>query len=349
MKKRKICLNCSPLTGNITGIERCIYENVKRLDDLAEQEGIEIELLFPEGTTPNFPCISYMKKVPLPAKGNKINIVSLINYVIKNNAVYFSIHGGICLIPGSVVCTNDMRTWCHKEFDSLSFRIKCNINAITSRIFAKKIVTISKTARSEISRYLKIPEESIDIISPGWEHIRGIKPDKNVWKKMPYVKKGEYYYSLSSRAPHKNFVWIHEMAMRNPAQTFIIGGKPWNDGQTKKTPENLYYLGYVSDEENVELMSHCKAFLHPSKYEGFGMTPLEALACGANICVSNASCLPEIFEDCAHYFNPDDFNIDLNNLISKPVADPEKLLNKYTWDKSAKQWLSLMKHYGDCK
>lgn len=346
MNGRKICLNCSPLTENITGIERCIYENVKRFDKLAEKDGVEIELLYPEGTHPNFPQVNYLKKVSLPAKGNKINVFSLIKYIKRNNAVYFSIHGGICLIRGSVVCTNDMRTWAHKEFDPLSFRIKCNINALTSRIFAKKMVTISKTARSEISKYLRLPEARIDIITPGWEHIKEIKPDNKVWEKIPGVGKGEYFYSLSSRAPHKNFIWIHEVARRNPSQTFIIGGKPWNGGSAENPPQNLIYLGYVSDEENAELMSHCKAFLHPSKYEGFGMTPLEALACGAEICVSTASCLPEIFEDCAHYFDPDDYSVDLEQLLSEETSRPDKLFKKYSWDKASDQWYKLMKKYG---
>lgn len=343
MNGKVVCLNCSPLVGSITGIERCIYENIKRIDKLAEKDGILIELLYPEGTTPNFPKLDYLKTVSLPSNGNKIQILSLIKYIKNRNAVYFSIHGGICLIKGSVICTNDMRTWVHKEFDPFGFRLKCNINALTSKIFAKKIVTISKTARSEISKCLKISEESITIISPGWEHVKDVKPDEKIWKKIQGIEKGNYFYSLSSRAPHKNFVWIHEVAKRNPDQIFIIGGKPWRNDSADAPIKNLFYLGYISDAENVELMTHCKAFLHPSKYEGFGMTPLEALACGAKICISNASCLPEVFGNCAYYFDPDDYDIDLNRLLDKRVESSEKVLQKYNWEKSSLQWYSLMK------
>ena len=69
---------------------------------------------------------------------------------------------------------------------------------------------------------------------------------------------------------------------------------------------------------------------------------MEALACGAPICISNATCLPEIYGDCAHYFNPDDYDVNLDKLLSEPVANPGKILTKYTWDNSVKAWFDLI-------
>lgn len=342
---KRICINCAPLIGNITGIERYIYENIKRIDGLAEKENADIVLLYPKGTKPNFPPLKYLKKVPLESRGNKIRISAIKRYMKEQDAFYFSLHGGICFTTKAVMCTCDIRTWLHKEYDPLKFRLKCNINAITSKLFAARIVTISQTSRKEISECLNIDINKIDIIYPGWEHILEVKPDNNIWGKIPTVRKGSYYYSLSSRAPHKNFKWVEEMAKRNPEDIFIVGGKKWISEDTKCIPSNMHYLGYVSDAENVELMKNCKAFLHPAKYEGFGMTPLEALVCGAKVCMSNASCLPEIFEDCVHYFDPDDYYVDLEMLLSESVASAEKLFEKYSWNKSAEQWFNLMMQY----
>ena len=84
--------------------------------------------------------------------------------------------------------------------------------------------------------------------------------------------------------------------------------------------------------------------MQPSKYEGFGIPPLEALACGAPIILSNATCLPEIYEDCARYFHPDDYEADIEALLKQPVAPPEKILKKCSWQKAAKQWLELIRH-----
>lgn len=340
---RKICINCAPLSGDITGIERCIYENIRRIDVLASHDKIVIELLYPAGIKMNFPQLSCLPKIPLKARGNKIDIFALRKYVKDNNAVYFSLHGGLCLVSEAVICINDMRTWKHREYDPFSFRLKCNINALTAKIWEAKIVTISQTARKEISSNLKIKEEAIDVIYPGWEHIFDTESDYSIWNRLSEVRKGEYFYSLSSRAPHKNFKWIEEVAKRNPDCLFLIGGKQWTNNQENSQLKNVIYLGYISDAENIELMKNCKAFLHPSKYEGFGMTPLEACACGAQICVSNASCLPEIFGNCAHYFDPDNYEINLKELLLEQCASADQLLDKYSWEKSSQKWFDLMK------
>lgn len=340
---KQICINCALLSGEITGIERYVYENIKGIDYLAEKNNDNIVLLYAKGTTPKFPKLNYLKTIPLEANGNKIRISAIRRYMKHNNAFYFSLHGGICFSKNSVMCTCDIRTWIYKEFDPIRFRLKCNINVLSSKFLASQMVTISQTAKKEIIHYLKISDKDIDVIYPGWEHINDIHPDNNIFNKIKKVQKGNYYYSLSSRAPHKNFKWVLEIAKRNPKELFLIGGKRWinNDSDESNLP-NLVYLGYITDEENVALMKNCKAFLHPSKYEGFGITPLEALACGVPICVSRSSCLPEIFDDCAHYFDPDDYDVNLLELLNEPVNSPDKLLNYYSWKKSAEQWYNLM-------
>jgi len=320
------------------------------MDKLAKNSVVRIELLYPEGAIMNFPLVTNMFKVPLKARGNKIDYLALYSYVKRTRSLYVSIHGGICISKGSVICTNDIRSLIHKEYDPVIFRIKCTINALSSKYLAKCIVTISETSKHEICNKLKIRHDRVRIIYPGWEHIKDITGDETVWERIKSINKGEYYYSLSSRAPHKNFKWIEEVAKRNPNSVFLIGGQKWNNGDEKgDTPKNVIYLGYVSDSENVELMKNCKAFLHPAKYEGFGMTPLEALACGAHIIISNSSCLPEIFGDCASYFDPDNYDIDLNEAVDHTVLQPDKLLKKYSWDKAAKQWFDLIQEYACTK
>lgn len=102
---------------------------------------------------------------------------------------------------------------------------------------------------------------------------------------MPAVKKGEYFYALGSLAGHKNFKWIREVARRNPDKTFVVAGgkdlRAFGDDTEAKDTHNVFYPGYVSDAENAALMKHCRLFLHPAVFEGFGIPPLEALALGA--------------------------------------------------------------------
>ena len=74
-------------------------------------------------------------------------------------------------------------------------------------------------------------------------------------------------------------------------------------------------------------------------------TPLEALSLGAPIALARASCLPELYGDTARYFDPEDYEVDLDALAAQPVAPPDKVLEKYSWDKTAAFWLEQIRNY----
>nr|MCR5404394.1 glycosyltransferase [Butyrivibrio sp.] len=101
--------------------------------------------------------------------------------------------------------------------------------------------------------------------------------------------------------------------------------------------------GYLSDSYVKTLMKYCKAFIQPSLSEGFGIPPLEALSVGAEIIVSNATCLPEIYGNTAHYIDPLDYdNIDLEAILSTPVEKPDAILEKFSWDHAAQSLASIV-------
>ena len=200
-----------------------------------------------------------------------------------------------------------------------------------------------------ISEKLGIPLDKIGITYNGWEHMKNVTPDESIFDKMPGVKKGEYFYALGSLAKHKNFKWIREVARRSPDKTFVVAGgkdlRAFGDDAEAKDTHNVFYPGYVSDAENAALMKHCKLFLHPAVFEGFGIPPLEALALGAPVALANATCLPELYGDTARYFDPYDYDVDLDALAAQPVAAPAEVLKKYSWDKTAEFWLHEMEKY----
>ena len=123
---------------------------------------------------------------------------------------------------------------------------------------------------------------------------------------------------------------------RSPAaaptrRLYVAGGKDlraFGDDAEAKDTHNVFYPGYVSDAENAALMKHCKLFLHPAVFEGFGIPPLEALALGAPVALANATCLPELYGDTARYFDPYDYDVDLDALAAQPVAAPDEVLKK---------------------
>jgi glycosyltransferase involved in cell wall biosynthesis len=162
------------------------------------------------------------------------------------------------------------------------------------------------------------------------------------------VKKGTYFFSMSSIAPTKNFKWVIEAAKQNRNHIFIIAGgtdpKSFGISSLEEVP-NVRYVGRVSDEDAKLLMRDCKAFLFPSYYEGFGIPPMEALACGASeVVVSDIPVMHEVCGTSAHYIDPFDYrNIDMNRIMCGTVSDGSYVLEKYGWEESAKILLNVLK------
>ena len=105
---------------------------------------------------------------------------------------------------------------------------------------------------------------------------------------------------------------------------------------------NIHFTGYLSDGEVKALMQHCRAFIHPAIYEGFGIPPIEALSCGAELIVSTATCLPEIYERSVHYIDPYNYNIDIDKLLSEPVEPASQVLGKFDWEREARKLYDIL-------
>lgn len=113
---------------------------------------------------------------------------------------------------------------------------------------------------------------------------------------------------------------------------------------------NIQFTGFVSDQQLAWLYQNCAAYVFPSFYEGFGLPGVEAMAAGAPLISSNATCLPEIYADGAVYFNPHSTD-DLVDKINKVLSD-KKLRQKLTrrgqrrardfsWQSTAQQTLTI--------
>ena len=178
--------------------------------------------------------------------------------------------------------------------------------------------------------------EKVVVIPNGWQHFNRIKLlDENLEDKYPQIRGKEFFFSLSSLAPNKNVDWIFKIAQKHPQYEFLIAGNVQKNFAGKDYREmeqnNVTLIGYISDAEIKTLMSKCKAFI----FEGFGIPPLEAMSVGAEIIISKASCLPEIFENSVHYIDPFDTNISLDEILRSRVADSSKILQKYNYKTAA--------------
>lgn len=205
----------------------------------------------------------------------------------------------------------------------------------------KQIITVSNYSKNEIEKNYKVTKGKIRIIPCAWQHILTYKEDPNWQDKYPFLRDRHFFFSLATRSKNKNGNWIFEIAKKNPSYTFAIAGNIY-EKESEEIPSNIFMLGYVSNEIVCSLIKHCRAFIYPSLYEGFGMPPLEALALGAEVLSSNSTSLPEVLGKSAHFFNPYDTDIDIDILLSQQIEDNETVLKNYSWKQSAQLMHNMM-------
>ena len=185
------------------------------------------------------------------------------------------------------------------------------------------------------------------VVPCGWQHFNRVEEDQSIISRLDLEDRG-FFLSLGSRLPHKNIRWVSEAARRSTEWTFVVTGKTSREDvsfEGDKLP-NMIFPGYLSDGEVKALMRRCRAFIQPSFYEGFGLPPMEAMSVGADCIVSDKGSLPEVYGDSVWYIDPYDYdNIDLEEIMSRPKEPNERVLERYSWDKSAEILLEGLRQF----
>lgn len=342
---KKLLINGDFYCRNLTGIERFASEICKNLDKMIEKNSISILIPSNAKIVPDFKNFNVIIATKSISSFFYWQQFILPKYLKKENAECLNFSNTCPIFRPGYVFLHDIYCKLYpKDFNS--FRDKL-IRIYSCFMYfhiaknAKKIFTVSNFSKKQILETYKIKSHKIEVIPNGWDHFNEITSDFNIFQKYIELTKGNFYFTLGSLSKRKNLKWIAEYASNHKESHFAISGKIINGLVPKeleilKKLSNVTLLGYVSDEEVKALMQNCKAFIFPSYYEGFGIPPLEALSVGAKIIVSNAACLPEIYKDSAYYINPDDTNIDLDELLKQEVASPAEILNYYTYENAAK-------------
>lgn len=349
MKRMKYTINGKFLLKKITGVQRYAYEICRTLDKLCIKD--ELEILVPKycDNVPDY------KNIRVVLYGNiRPNLweqMCVPVYLIKQNRIGINLCNIAPLIKPDIVCSHDMNFRVNPEYFTKINVIWANIQHFNFKYRAKYIITVSEFSKKEIIREYEIPEKKIMVVPNAWQHMKRIVPDYRIFEKYPEIERGNYFFMLASLAPHKNFRWIIENAKRNPKSIYVIAGNMnkmlYGTTENICEIENILYIGYISDEEAKALMECCKAFIFPSFYEGFGIPPLEALSVKAKVICADTSSLPEVCEDAVVYINPGYYEYDLNKLAKKETGDAGKVLDKYSWEKSAEYLYRNLKKF-DC-
>lgn len=151
-------------------------------------------------------------------------------------------------------------------------------------------------------------------------------------------------YSVVSRSPRR------PGNLQNSGVDNNLAIQQFDNKKSNSQYEPIITTGFIEEGELPTAYAGALAYVIPSLNEGFGLPPLEAMACGTPVIASNVSCMPEILGDAAYYFDP--YNVDdIVKAIKKIVSDKQtrtKLIKKgldqakkYSWDKTARKTLEV--------
>jgi len=223
---------------------------------------------------------------------------------------------------------------------------------------SQAVICPSENTKQDVITYYAIKDKPIYVISEGFNRQRFYPREKGVVQKRYGL--GNYLLYIGDMRPYKNLERSLEAFARLNMNdlSFVIGGKKDSrfypdiekkvDGLLLK--DRVLFLDYVPEEDLPHLYSEAEAFVFPSLYEGFGLPPLEAMACGCPVVVSNAASLPEVCGDAVRYVDPYDVEsiaqgihevltdeMMRQNLRAKGLERAEL----FSWERAAKEHLKI--------
>jgi glycosyltransferase involved in cell wall biosynthesis len=251
-----------------------------------------------------------------------------------------------------LVTIHDVFHLAHAEF----------VNGLHKRLYAKlmfaavvqkadKIVCVSEFTARELQKYTKVDKEKLKVIYNGvdekWFHV--------VRGERLHVK--PYFIFVGNIKPHKNLQRLldafyivqgkikQDLILVGKKDGFITGIEKLDDS-IARLGDRVHFTGYVSDEVLHQYVRQADAMIFPSLYEGFGLPPLEAMACGIPVMVSNVAALPEICGEQALYCDP--YNVsDLADKMLQITYENKiehnfyEYAKKYSWDITVEKMIKL--------
>lgn len=230
---------------------------------------------------------------------------------------------------------------------------------------AAAVVAVSEHTKRDIVETYGLSTEKISVISPGvGAEYRPADAASIAAVREKYGLKNGYFLYLATLEPRKNVIGLIAAfeTLEGETELVLAGGKGWlykdifRRAAASPARERIRFLDYVGEADKPALYSAATALAYPSFYEGFGLPPLEAMACGTPVVASHATSLGEVVGDAGILVDPHDITALADGL--REVRDDGALraelsrrgmerAKMFTWEKSAEKLDELFrKHCG---
>lgn len=219
------------------------------------------------------------------------------------------------------------------------------------------IFTVSQHSKDELGLIYGIVKDKISVINNSVDSKFHHVEDKEL------IKESYILAASSSPTPNKNFeatigAFMNVLKQNSNIKLYVFGDCKSHkvsgytmDVTPYKNHPKIKFLGRVDDDMLVKVYSNAIAFIYPSRYEGFGIPPLEAQACGCPVVSSLLSSLPEVLGDSALLCDPNDHEALANALFSIISDDKQRKelikkgydnVKRFSWERSAERLVEDM-------
>ena len=225
---------------------------------------------------------------------------------------------------------------------------------------ADMVVTVSEFSKQDISTTYKVDASKIEVIynavSSDFRVISETDELRNKVRSKFGIGDHKYIVCVSNLQPRKNIprlIRAFSQYAENSSGEYklvLVGKKAWMYDEIEQcvtdSKDNVILTDYVETDELIALLNEASGCIYPSIFEGFGIPPLEAIACGTPIAASDIPVMREVLGDNAFFFDPMDEG-DIARAIktlleTDPVVD-SKIVSKYSWDNSARKLKDIYK------
>ncbi|MCX6354800.1 MAG: glycosyltransferase family 1 protein [Candidatus Aureabacteria bacterium] len=278
-------------------------------------------------------------------------------------------HGTSFLIPRTrrartVVTVHDLA---HEKYPELAPACSPDFARRVRQSVARADAVIAKscTTRDDILELFHVEEGKLRVIYEGVNE--GFTPCEDMALRAAFLKRygmhSPYIFSLLPLHPRKNIPGLLSAFSLFKKRTGLphsltLGGKEYEGRELLSAVERLgisesfTFVGYIPSEDLRLFYSFADAFIFPSLYEGFGIPPLEAMACGTPVLASRGGSMPEVLGPAARYFDPKDTEEMAHRLAELLGSESERVrlrekgfaqAHRYRWDNCARETLALYK------
>jgi glycosyltransferase involved in cell wall biosynthesis len=340
----RIALDGMPLTSQLTGVGHYTAELARNLALVAPSDSFT--LVSPDGLLKRR---WWSLGLPLQLLRNSFDLFHGTNYEVP-----------LWSRRPSVVTIHDLSLLLHSEVHEQRLVRRGRWRLPLMAKSASRIITPSTSVKTEVCETFGINPDKVAVTAEAPRPVFKRRDDPDLLRRLGIDQ--DFILFVGTIEPRKNLrrlVEAFDRMLRNTSLSptlVIAGGQGWlmddfvSFIKQKRLEDRVCLTGYLEDEDLCGLYSACAAFVYPSLYEGFGLPPLEAMACGAPVITSRIPSLMETAGSAARLVDPKDVD-DIAQAMTELLSDEKIRLHyaelstthvkKFSWEQTARKTLDI--------